>query len=158
MRGIRRFGAITRVLLKHGFGDVAERLFTGREERPESPEEEEFIFKAGFPSPRRIRLVLEELGPSFIKLGQLMSTRADLFPPEYIEEFKKLQDRVPAIPFSEVKGVIERELGRPLGEIFAEFDPESIAAASVGQVHTARLFSGEKVAVKVIRPGIEKKI
>lgn len=156
-RGMKRVGAITKVLLKHGFGDVAERLFGGETAR-KGTEEEDLIFRSGFPSPKRIRLVLEELGPSFIKLGQLMSTRADLFPAEYIEELKKLQDRVPPIPFTDVKAVIEKELRRPLDTIFAEFVQESIAAASVGQVHVGRLFTGEKVAVKVIRPGIEKKI
>lgn len=158
VRGIRRFGTIARVLLKHGFGDVAERLFNGRKATSTRGEEEEPILKSGFPSPRRIRLVLEELGPSFVKLGQLMSTRADLFPPEYIEEFKKLQDRVPPIPFADVRAVIEKELKRSLETLFEELQPDSIAAASVGQVHIAKLFSGEKVAVKVIRPGIEKMI
>lgn len=160
VRRIRRLGTITRVLLRHGFGNVAERLFKSGGEKPggKEKEEEDLLFKPGFPSPRRIRLVLEELGPSFVKLGQLMSTRADLFPPEYIEEFKKLQDRVAPIPFSDVREVIERELQKPLDRIFAQFDPDSMAAASVGQVHTAKLFSGEKVAVKIIRPGIDKKI
>lgn len=158
VRGIRRFGTITRVLFKHGLGDVGERLFSVRDGKSREEVDDEHLFKAGFPSPRRIRLVLEELGPSFIKLGQLMSTRADLFPPEYIEEFKKLQDSVPPIPFGDVKAVIEKELKRPLDSVFASFDPDSIAAASVGQVHMARLFTGEKVAVKIIRPGIEKKI
>ena len=116
------------------------------------------LARLGFPSPQRVRLVLEELGPSFVKLGQLMSTRADIFPPEYIEEFKKLQDQVPPIPFSDIKGIVERELKRPLSRIFLTFDAEPVAAASVGQVHVATLFSGEKVAVKVIRLGIEKKI
>lgn len=157
LRGIRRFGTISRVLLRHGLGDVSDRLFNGRRAARKATEEE-LVLKSAFPSPKRIRLVLEELGPSFVKLGQLMSTRADLFPPEYIEEFKKLQDRVPPIPFSDVKGVIESELGRPLEAIFEEFSSESIAAASVGQVHIAKLFTGEKVAVKVVRPGIEKKI
>ncbi len=93
-----------------------------------------------------------------MKLGQLMSTRADIFPSEYIEEFKKLQDQVPPIPFSDIKGIVERELKRPLSRIFLTFDAEPVAAASVGQVHVATLFSGDKVAVKVIRLGIEKKI
>ena len=158
IRGIRRFGTITRVLLKHGMGDAVERLFSVKERKTRGSEDGDILLKSGFPSPRRIRLVLEELGPSFVKLGQLMSTRADLFPPEYIEEFTKLKDHVPPIPFDDVKGVIERELKRPLDELFAEFDPQSIAAASVGQVHIARLFTGEKVAVKIIRPGIDKKI
>jgi ubiquinone biosynthesis protein len=158
MRGMKRLAAISGVLFKHGFGDVVERLFTGKEEKRKGYRDRELLFKSGFPSPRRIRLVLEELGPSFIKLGQLMSTRADIFPQEYIEEFKKLQDQVPPVPFEEVKRIIEGELGRPLNEIFAEFGNESLAAASVAQVHLATLFSGEKVAVKVIRPAIEKKI
>ncbi len=157
LKGLRRFGAISRVLLKHGFGDLLERLLNGRKTRPEVPEGELFL-RSGFPSARRIRLVLEELGPSFVKLGQLMSTRADIFPPEYIAEFKKLQDMVPPVSFEEVKAVIERELKRPLSEIFAEFDEKSIAAASVGQVHIAKLYSGEKVAVKIIRPGIDRRI
>lgn len=157
VRSLRRFGAISAVLFKHGMGDVRERLL-GPRIAVEKEGGEEVFSKTGFPSPRRIRLSLEELGPSFVKLGQLMSTRADLFPPEYIEEFKKLQDRVPPIPFRDVKGVIEKEVGRPLGAIFAEFSQESVAAASVAQVHTARLFTGEKVAVKVIRPGIAKTI
>ncbi|MFP5213250.1 MAG: ABC1 kinase family protein, partial [Acidobacteriota bacterium] len=158
MKGIRRFGTITKVLIKHGLGDVAERLFGERGEKAKDLGEEELLFRSGFPSPRRIRLVLEELGPSFIKLGQLMSTRADIFPPEYIEEFKKLQDSVPPVPFGDVKAVIERETRRKLDDVFADFDAQALAAASVGQVHTARLFTGEKVAVKIIRPGIEKKI
>lgn len=158
MRGLKRFGAIAGVLARHGFGGVVDRLFRGRKGTAREDAEEDQVFSSGFPSPKRIRLVLEELGPSFVKLGQLMSTRADLFPAEYIEEFRKLQDCVPGIPFEDVKGVMERELKRPLSQIFAHFDPEPIAAASVGQVHTARLFSGEKVAVKIIRPGIEKKI
>ncbi len=158
VKEIKRLGTITRVLLKHGFRDVAERLWGAKAGRPEKDPEEGGLLVRGFPSPRRIRLVLEELGPSFVKLGQLMSTRADIFPPEYIAEFEKLQDRVPPIPFKDVKAVIEKELRRPLDQIYARFDPDSIAAASVGQVHTALLFSGEKVAVKIIRPGIESKI
>lgn len=158
MKGLKRFGVISRVLLRHGFGDVAERLFITGDGRPKPHHDDDLLFKSGFPSPRRIRLVLEELGPSFIKLGQLMSIRADIFPPEYLNEFKKLQDSVPPVPFPAIKKSIEEDLRCPLEEVFAEFSPESLAAASVAQVHLARLFNGQDVAVKIVRPGIRKKI
>jgi ubiquinone biosynthesis protein len=146
--GIRHFGTISRVLIKHGLGEAADRLFGPNRAR----------VKTGLPDPARIRRALEDLGPSFIKLGQLMSTRADVFPPEYLEEFSKLQDRVPPVPFEEVRRVVEAELRQPLDQLFDGFEIRSLAAASVAQVHAARLKSGEKVAVKVIRPGIEKRI
>ncbi|MBT8406064.1 MAG: AarF/ABC1/UbiB kinase family protein, partial [Deltaproteobacteria bacterium] len=149
---------IARVLIKHGLGDVVERAFSRKDKEGEPGKIKGAALKPGVLSPRRIRLVLEELGPSFVKLGQLMSTRADIFPPDYIQELRKLQDRVPPIPFSEIQEVIERELKRPVGEIFSEFNREPFAAASVAQVHHATLPSGEKVVVKVIRPGIGKKV
>jgi ubiquinone biosynthesis protein len=154
MRGFRRLGAIARVLVRHGFGVVADRLSA----RPVSHRKTDGPTASGSPAPRRIRRVLEELGPSFIKLGQLMSTRADVFPPEYIDEFKKLQDQVPPLAFAEIKALIEAELGQPLTALFADFPAESIAAASVAQVYAARLADGTPVAVKVVRPGIAKKI
>lgn len=151
LRGIRHFGAISSILMKHGFGEVVERL-RGRKPAKDGGA------PSGLPDPARIRKALEELGPSFIKLGQLMSTRGDIFPPEYIEELSKLQDRVPPVPFEEIKKVIEQEMRRPLDALFDHIDPNAMAAASVAQVHSARLQSGEKVAVKVIRPGIDKRI
>ena len=158
MKKFWRLGKIIRILIKHGFGNIAERLFKRTDTSPVDQEEKELTTQNGFPSPQRVRLALEELGPSFIKLGQLLSTRADVFPPEYIEEFTKLQDQVPPVPFNHIRDIIQKELRRPLEDIFAEFTRESIAAASVAQVHMARLFSGEQVAVKVIRPGIDKEI
>lgn len=158
MKEYWRLGKIIRILLRHGFGNIAERLFKKTEIKPIEKEEKEWTAQNGFPSPRRVRLVLEELGPSFIKLGQLLSTRADIFPPEYIEEFTKLQDQVPPVPFNQIRDIIQKELRRPLEGIFAEFKRESMAAASVAQVHLAKLFSGEQVAVKVVRPGIDKEI
>ncbi len=98
--------------------------------------------------------MLEELGPSFIKLGQLMSTRADVLPLAYIEELKKLQDQVPPVPYEAIQQVVESELGRPLDKIFYSFSTAPLAAASVAQVHRAECYTGEQVAVKVLRPGI----
>ena len=157
MKGIRRFGAIARVLARHGYGNLMERL-ASQEPQQESADAEVRALRPPFHSPARLRLMLEDLGPSFIKLGQLMSVRADLFPPEYTEEFKKLQDSVPPVPFAAVKAVVETELGAPIDEVFDDFSREALAAASVAQVHEARLKSGERVAVKIIRPGIERKI
>jgi predicted unusual protein kinase regulating ubiquinone biosynthesis (AarF/ABC1/UbiB family) len=103
-----------------------------------------------------IRDTFLELGPTFIKLGQLFSTRADLFPVEYVEELSKLQDRVPAFGYAQVEEIIERDLGKTIGELFASFEPIPLAAASLGQVHLAELHTGEAVVVKVQRPGLQK--
>jgi ubiquinone biosynthesis protein len=157
-RGVRRFGSIAKVLIKHGLGDIVERVVSRKEKKVEPGKIKPATLKPGVLSPRRIRLILEELGPSFVKLGQLMSTRADIFPPDYIEELRKLQDRVPPIPYTEIEKVIEEELKQPVAEIFSDFDKEAFAAASVAQVHHATLPSGEKVVIKVIRPGITKKV
>ena len=97
-----------------------------------------------------------ELGPTFIKLGQLFSTRADLFPIEYVEELSKLQDRVPAFSFEQVEEIIQADFGKSVPELFKSFDPIPLAAASLGQVHRAQLHSGEEVVVKVQRPGLKR--
>jgi ubiquinone biosynthesis protein len=155
---IRRFSVIARVMVKHGLGDIVDRIFNRKKSSTITDDDKPIFARTVYPSAHRIRRVLEELGPSFIKLGQLMSTRADIFPPEYIEEFKKLQDRVPPIPFEKIKQVIEAELRRPVSQIFSTIQMESLAAASVAQVHRAELGNQEQVVVKVIRPGIDKKI
>jgi predicted unusual protein kinase regulating ubiquinone biosynthesis (AarF/ABC1/UbiB family) len=103
-----------------------------------------------------IRNTLLDLGPTFIKVGQLFSTRADIFPSEYVEELSKLQDRVPAFSYEQVEGIIEQELGKKVPELFQSFEPVPLAAASLGQVHKAVLYSGEAVVVKVQRPGLKK--
>ncbi|MFY0609356.1 MAG: AarF/ABC1/UbiB kinase family protein [Candidatus Atelocyanobacterium thalassa] len=103
-----------------------------------------------------IREKLLDLGPTFIKVGQLFSSRADLFPSEYVEELSKLQDEVPAFNYDEAKKIIEKDLGKPLSQIFYCFDSFPIAAASLGQVHKAILYSGEEVVVKIQRPGLKK--
>ena len=104
----------------------------------------------------RLRIAFGHLGPTYIKLGQIVSGGEGLFPAELVSEFKLLRDRVPAEPFAEVRKVVEAEFGRPLEEIFSEFDREPIAAASIAQVHGARLRTGETVVVKVQRPGDRK--
>ena len=103
-----------------------------------------------------LRESLLSLGPTFIKIGQLFSTRADLFPIEYVEELSKLQDRVPAFSYEQVKDTIENDFGRPLAELYHRFDTVPIAAASLGQVHCAQLHSGEEVVVKIQRPGLSR--
>lgn len=106
----------------------------------------------------KMRKILEELGPTFIKIGQLLATRPDLVPPEYAEEFKHLYDGTAASPYDEVKEVVRAELGDDIDALFADFGGEAIASASVGQVHIAHLKTGEKVAVKVQHPGIEHRM
>jgi predicted unusual protein kinase regulating ubiquinone biosynthesis (AarF/ABC1/UbiB family) len=103
-----------------------------------------------------IRETLLDLGPTFIKVGQLFSTRADLFPIEYVEELSKLQDKVPAFSYEQVEKIIEQDFGKTIPELYRSFDPIPIAAASLGQVHRAQLHSGEEVVVKVQRPGLKK--
>ena len=107
-------------------------------------------------SPAKLRAVLEELGPSFIKIGQLLATRPDLVPQPYVDEFKNLYDKTTPSPVEEARLVIRQELGREVEEIFATFEPVAIASASIGQVHRATLKDGTKVAVKVQHPGIEE--
>ncbi|MEH1922932.1 ABC1 kinase family protein [Nostoc sp.] len=103
-----------------------------------------------------IRNTLLDLGPTFIKVGQLFSTRADIFPGEYVEELAKLQDKVPAFSYEQVEAIIEKELGKKIPELFHNFEPIPLAAASLGQVHKAILHTGESVVVKVQRPGLKK--
>jgi len=103
-----------------------------------------------------IREGLLELGPTFIKVGQLFSTRADLFPVAYVNELSKLQDQVPAFGYEQVEKIIQEDLGKSIAQLFASFDPIPLAAASLGQVHRAKLTSGEEVVVKVQRPGLKK--
>ncbi len=116
-----------------------------------------------FPQPKlsrgdRLRLALEELGPVFVKFGQILSTRRDLLPDDMAESLRYLQDRVPPFPGAQAQAIIQRSLGAPVADCFAEFNQQPMASASVAQVHAATLPNGQRVVVKVIRPGIEKVI
>jgi len=105
---------------------------------------------------RRLRRTFERLGSTYVKLGQIISAFEGLFPDELVDEFKRLRDQVPPEPFADIRGLVERELGRPLSAVFAEFAEEPLAAASIAQVHAARLVTGEDVVVKVQRPPVAK--
>jgi ubiquinone biosynthesis protein len=142
---LRRFSQIGRVLVRHGFGFV----FDVRRERREKKGLQEFL------APNfgvRLRQTLDDLGPTFVKFGQLLSTRSDILPDSVLAELQKLQDTVRPMPAGAAQAIIERELGAPVEEVFTRFDPEPLGSASIGQVHRAVLRDGEIVAVKVQRP------
>jgi len=159
VRHLRRFQQIGRVLTRYGFGHILTQLGLGRIIAP-GLERLRFssadILRA---TPyERVRMVIEELGPTFVKLGQIASTRGDLLPGDLIRELEKLQDTVPPTAFDLIRAQVEKELGKPLHDAFPTFNPVPVASASLGQVHLATLPSGEEVAVKVFRPGVDKLI
>lgn len=157
-RHLNRYQGILRVLFKYGFSDVLERLHidqyleSGLQMINRKPREQ--IDKLS--RPERLRMSLEELGPTFIKFGQVLSTRSDFIPPEYLFELAKLQDDVPPFSYEDVESIFLAEMGHKPEELFAEFKREPVAAASIGQVHEGVLRDGDKVVVKVQRPEIEK--
>jgi ubiquinone biosynthesis protein len=152
---IRRYREIARVLVKHGMGFLVG--ITGLERF--APFRRGVSTATGWPTqPERLRLALEDLGPTFVKLGQILSTRADLLPPNFQEELAKLQDAAPNVPFPEIQATVIQELDMEIDDAFAEFDREPLASASIGQVHPARLKDGTEVVVKVRRPDVESQI
>jgi ubiquinone biosynthesis protein len=160
LRTLGRLLQIQRVLVRHGLDEIILATHLLRPLR--------FAFylspatwferRKGGSTGERIRLALEELGPIFVKFGQALSTRRDLLPAGIADELEKLQDRVPPFPGTEARALIERAYGRTLDQVFEQFDEQPLAAASIAQVHTARLRSGEEVVVKVLRPGVRARI
>jgi len=155
-RDIGRVQDIASVLIRYGFGDVVQRVgMAGALERAGKvlhwKEGEEL---AQLKPPARLRRVLEELGPTFVKLGQVLATRVDLFGPEWLAELSKLQDHAPAVPWDPIEAQLTEDLGAPPDEVFERVEREPLAAASLAQVHRAWLEDGTCVVLKVRRPGI----
>ncbi|WP_096699078.1 AarF/ABC1/UbiB kinase family protein [Polaromonas sp. AER18D-145] len=155
-RDMGRLNDIAGVLIRHGFGDSVRRLgLADRLERAgHALKWEHAADLARIEPPVQVRLALEELGPAFVKLGQILAGRADLFGPEWIAEFEKLHNHVPAVPFELLRPQLREDLGGEPEEVFARFDTEPVAAASIAQVHRAQLKDGTEVVVKIRRPGI----
>jgi ubiquinone biosynthesis protein len=147
-----RIKQVSGVFAKHGFQELWSKLGFGRflPEKQSSTDAE-----SKFTTPERLRMAFEELGPTFIKLGQVLSSRSDLLPEPYVRELAKLQDQVSPLPFVVIKNTVERELNAPLNELFSSFEETPLASASIGQVHEAVLEDGTRVVVKVQRPGID---
>jgi len=147
VKDINRFNHIIFILGQEGFGYLFDKVNIGKFFRKKEAKEK---YK-----PERLRKALERLGPTFIKLGQILSLRPDLLPKEYIRELGNLQDKVPPFPYNKVEKIIKEELGKPIDKLFSEFSKEPIASASISQVHKAKLKNGMMVAVKVQRPKVK---
>ncbi|MFC4809467.1 ABC1 kinase family protein [Paenibacillus sp. GCM10023250] len=154
LRQLQRYRTIASAFARGGLGYFSHEVgLTDKIMFFRSDERKELLNKS---VGERIRLLLEELGPTFVKLGQIASTRPDLIPADIVAELERLQDNVPPVPFADIANIIEEELGAPVGRLFRSFSEEPLAAASIGQVYEARLLDGTRVAIKVQRPGIQK--
>ena len=149
---LKRYVEVARLFVKYGRGPLADELSR------DLPLSEPRGGQKGGEDPGELARDLEKLGPTFIKLGQLLSSRADLLPTPYLEALSRLQDRVEPFSFEEVEKIVEAELGTRISRAFSSFEPEPLASASLGQVHRARMRDGRPVAVKVQRPGIREGI
>ena len=149
-RTMSRVREIAQIATKHGFGFVFERHTFRRSTAIETQN----LPALG----RHLREMLDELGPTFVKFGQLLSTRPDIVPPEILAELRLLQDSVSPVPYADVERVVETELKSPIDRLFVDFDPVPVAAASIGQVHLAELANGRRVAVKVQRPNAARQV
>src|SRR2546421_12005295 len=147
VKDLQRLREISAVVVRHGFGELLDRSrlwdVLGRREPGERPSPAEMRAT----SARRFRETLAELGPTFIKLGQILSSRPDILPPDFITELSHLQDRAPPMSLESVLRLVEQGLGRPAGELFASIDPEPMASASIDQVHRARTQAGDDVVI-----------
>ncbi len=159
-RDFGRLRAIAGTLMRYGWGDVARKLgkrsLIGRAGNWLNSDVSEDILK--LPPEVRVRLAIQELGPTFVKLGQVLATRPDIFPPNWIAEFSKLQDQVPAVPFEALLPELEHALGKSPFEVFKDLQVEPIAGASIAQVHLAKLQDGTPVVLKVRRPNVRASI
>ena len=157
-RHLNRYRQILAILIKYGFGDLLEMLKLDQylEVGLQVISGKRAARVERLTRPQRLRMAFEELGPTYIKLGQILSTRPDLVPVAFIKELSKLQDDVPSFPFSDIQKLIQSEFGTSAAELFDQLDERPLASASIGQVHRAILSDGEAVAVKFQRPGIRK--
>jgi ubiquinone biosynthesis protein len=160
VRDLGRLYQIASILIRHGFGDMARR--TGIADVLKRAGQK-LHWRGAVPhsklsAPQRVRLAFEELGPTFVKLGQILSTRVDLFAPEWIAEFEKLQDQASAVPFDAIRAQLTEDLQADPDSVFAQLDPHPLAAGSIAQVHSAQLQDGSAVILKIRRPGIESAI
>lgn len=156
-KNLARLREISAIVARHGFGDVLDRSrileSLGLHPRAEEAPAERRLSRA-----ERFRNMLVELGPTFVKFGQVLSTRPDLLPADFVRELSTLQDRVPPLPLEQVQEVIEQGLGKPVSSLFSVLEPEPLASASIGQVHAAITAAGDKVVVKVQRPRLTDRI
>ncbi len=158
IRSLKRYREILATFSRYGFSELLYSLDLNRfldpvRSKPVDPDE-----LSRRSRPERLRLALQELGSTFIKLGQLLASRPDLLPLDYIEELHKLEDEVPAEPFDLIEQQLEAELGRPVAELFADFQRKPLAAGSIAQIHRATLSSGEQVVIKIRRPRLRQRM